>query len=129
MEDKWIKIYECQATEAKSKILLQELLEENNIPYKGQIEHCWTGHRLPKYNEKFVIYVEPRFKSQAKKYIKEIDNEENILKENIKELQTNEDTEYEAKKIAKRQKAMILIYTGIVIAMAVLAMIAGIVAN
>lgn len=125
-EEKWIKVYECPVPQSNSKILLEELLEENSIPYRGDIEGYWTGVRVPKYNEKFVIYVDPKFKLQAEKYIKEINNEDNILKDDIKELQTNENTEVEAKNFAKKQKMMIMIYIGIVVAMVLSIMIAGI---
>ena len=129
IEEKLIKIYEGPVLEDDSKILLQELLEENNIPYKAQIEERWTGIRVPKYNEKFVIYVDPKYKLQAEKYIDEINNEDNILKDDIKELQTNENTEVEAKNFAKKQKIMLMIYIGIVVAMVASIMIAGIFAG
>ena len=61
IEEKLIKIYEGPVPEDDSKILLQELLEENNIPYKAQIEERWTGIRVPKYNVNFAIYVENKY--------------------------------------------------------------------
>lgn len=129
IEEKLIKIYEGPVPEDDTKILLQELLEENNIPYRGDIEGYWTGVRVPKYNEKFVIYVEPKFKLQAEKYIEEINNEDNILTDDIEELQTNENTEVEAKNFAKKQKIMQRVLIGIVVAMVVSIMIAGIFAG
>lgn len=126
IEEKLIKIYESPVPENNSKILLQELLEENSIPYRGDIEGYWTGIRVPKYHEKFVIYVESKFKLQAEKYVKEIENEYNILTDNIEELQTDEDTEYEAKKFAKKQKIMQKILIGMVVAMVAAIIIAGI---
>lgn len=129
IEEKLIKIYEGPVPEDNSKILLQELLEENNIPYKAQIEERWTGIRVPKYNMHFAIYVENKYKSQAEKYIKQIYNKDNILSDGIKELQTNENTEVEAKNFAKKQKIMLMIYIGIVVAMVASIMIAGIFAG
>ena len=129
IEEKLIKIYEGPVPEDDSKILLQELLEENNIPYKAQIEERWTGIRVPKYNVNFAIYVENKYKSQAEKYIKQIYNKDNILIDDIKELQTNENTEVEAKNFAKKQKIMLMIYIGIVVSMVASIMIAGIFAG
>ena len=116
-EEKLIKIYEENVPEDNSKILLQKLLEENNIPYKGEIKEYWTGLRIAKYNTKFVIYVEEKFKSQAQEYVKEIYNEDNILDDNIKEIKTDENTEDEEKIINKRQKIMQRTLVGIVGAM------------
>ena len=129
IEKDLIKIYEGPVPKDNSKILLQELLEENNIPYKGQIEEYWTGIRIPKYNTKFVIYVEDKFKSQVQKYIKEIYNEDTISVDNIEELQTDDDTEYEAEKFAKKQKTMQKILIGIVTAMVLSVIIVGILAR
>ena len=63
------------------------------------------------------------------KYIKQIYNKDNILIDDIKELQTNENTEVEAKNFAKKQKIMLMIYIGIVVSMVASIMIAGIFAG
>ena len=74
---------------------------------------------------KFVIYVEDKFKSQVQKYIKEIYNEDNISVDNIEETQTDDDTEYEAEKFAKKQKLMQKILIGIVTVMVLSVIIVG----
>lgn len=129
-QEEWIKVYESSIPNFNSKGWLEELLEEKGIPYRGDIEQGWTGiGKYSKYYEKYVIYVPLKFKLEIERYIKEFNDEENILTEGIEELQTNEDTEEESKKFAQKQKLMQRVLIGIVIAMVVSIMIASLLAE
>ena len=128
MNDKYINIYECPVPEKQTKMFLEEILEENNIPFETKIESYWLGKRLPEYKEKLVIYIPVEFKQQVQGYIDEINNLQNIITEGIEELDVKEqydDTEKEAKKVAKKQKMMILIYVGILLVMVASILIVG----
>lgn len=85
-------------------------------------------NKIPEYKEKLVIYIPVEFKQQVQEYIDEFNNSPNILAEDIEELKIqkdNEDVEYISKKVAKKQKTMIMIYLGIVIMMIVSIFIAA----
>lgn len=127
MKNEWIKVYEYSNTKTSSKIWLEDLLESNNIPFRNEVKSYWEGNvKSPSYKEKILIYIPIDFKSQVEKYIEEYNDENNILSKDIEELKTNDDTEYEARKTTKKQQIIKKVFAGIVIAMIVSIVLAGI---
>lgn len=58
MEEEWIEIYELQEyQETGERILIEQILIDENIPYNKEIEEYWEGIRLPKYKKRLKIYI------------------------------------------------------------------------
>ena len=129
MDENWIKLYETTNEDEILKYLKKEF-DKNNIKYKVDLEEKWEGIRIPKYIRKFVVYVQDKFENGAEKVLNQYyENNKATIKEvnEIQELNVNEedDTEIESKKIAKKQKRAVLIYIGIVICMLITIIVAA----
>ena len=113
MEQKWIKIcesYEYLDSKLNLKIWLHDLLDENNIPYKNEVESYWEGSvRTPEYKEKLIIYIPSEYQKQVEEYISDYNSPDNILSEDIEEFECEDDSELDAQNIENRQRKMLKI--------------------
>jgi len=91
-----VQVYEIKADKlrkyVRERIWLHDILDDNNIPYKvefvGFHSASITGRKSRMYSEKQYIFVEKKHKKEVLKFIKEYNNLENIVEEDI----TNDDT-------------------------------------
>ena len=113
MNDKWIKIYESyeyKDSELNTKVWLNNVLEDNKIPYKNEIEDYWAGTpKMPKYLEKLIFYVPLEFKEQVENYIREYTNSENTITDEPELINSEDATEQEIKITNKHQRTAKLI--------------------
>lgn len=121
MNDNWIRILEIM-NEDEILEYLKEEFEQSNIKYKIELEESWEGSiRNPKYNGKFVVYVQEGFESQVEKILnKYYESNETAIEEYDELQESNEiedETELESKRIAKKQKNAIKIYVTIILFM------------
>jgi len=80
------------ANTVRNRTWLHDILDDNQIPYRIEIEGYWPGRR--KFVESQGVYVEEKNAKKARRLIKEFKRTENILlDESIKETQVlvNED--------------------------------------
>lgn len=92
MEEKWIKVYEVDNYKTNTSVWLEEILKEDNIPYKTEIEEYWVGIRIPKYMQRLKIFIPEEYEENIKKYIEECENPNSLDIQNIEELKdVNED--------------------------------------
>lgn len=83
MKEKWVRIIE---TNSNNKTWLHDILDDNKIPYKEDIESYWDGWiKAPKYKEKVFISVPIKYEKQVLEYIEEYNNLNNIV---IDDLET-----------------------------------------
>lgn len=78
MEEKnLVKVFEYPGTE---KIWLNDVLDDNNIPYKSEVKPTWEGWiKAPNYQEITYIFVPEEYKKQVEKFIEEYSDPKNIL--------------------------------------------------
>ena len=93
MENDWIKIYEVDNYKINTSIWLEDLLKNDNIPYKNEIEEYWIGVRIPKYRQRLKVFIPRKYENIVKEYIKEYENPKSSEDENIEELKKVNDTE------------------------------------
>ena len=68
MNDNYIKIYEAEGTE---RVWFQDVLDDNNIPYRIEIEPYWTGIQISVYHERQIFFVDPVYESAVLGFIGE----------------------------------------------------------
>lgn len=105
MKENYIKVYEYQLEykwndelekeRTNKKVWIQEILEENNIPYKEKVERYYIFDQ-PRYisssmlvsnnREVMEIYVPIQFEAKVKGYIDEYNNTDNLIMQEIPEL-------------------------------------------
>ena len=105
MKENYIKVYEYQLEykwndelekeRTNKKVWIQEILEENNIPYKEKVERYYIFDQ-PRYisssmlvsnnREVMGIYVPIQFEAKVKGYIDEYNNTDNLIMQEIPEL-------------------------------------------
>lgn len=93
MENDWIKIYEVDNYKINTSIWLEDLLKNDNIPYKNEIEEYWIGVRIPKYRQRLKVFIPRKYENIVKEYIKEYEDPKSLENENIEELKKVNDTE------------------------------------
>ena len=118
MKKEWIKIYESyelKGSKLNTQIWLNEILRDNNIPYKNEIVNYWEGNpRMPKYTEKLFVYIPSEFKKQVENYIEEYASSNNTT-DRVTEKFDNSDDEVEI--INEKQRKMKLGLAIVVITM------------
>lgn len=93
MENDWIKIYEVDNYKINTSIWLEDLLKNDNIPYKNEIEEYWIGVRIPKYRQRLKVFIPRKYENIVKEYIKEYEDPKSLENENVEELKKVNDTE------------------------------------
>ena len=93
MENDWIKIYEVDNYKINTSIWLEDLLKNDNIPYKNEIEEYWIGVRIPKYKQRLKVFIPRKYENIVKEYIKEYEDPKSLENENVEELKKVNDTE------------------------------------
>ena len=93
MENDWIKIYEVDNYKINTSIWLEDLLKNDNIPYKNEIEEYWIGVRIPKYRQRLKVFIPRKYENIVKEYIKEYEDPKSLENENVGELKKVNDTE------------------------------------
>ena len=121
--DNWIEIMKFNKKSEETWNSFLKLLDDEKIPHKEEIKECWEGSaRIPRYEQYVLVYVPEEYKGKVEAYLKEYNNPENIVYEEIEELKSvpsedeEEKREYKKRNIA--QKILILtpfIMVGIVI--------------
>lgn len=102
MNEDWIRIYEfydCDSSKLGEKIWLNDVLEDNNIPYSNEVVSYWTGIKIPQYHEKLCVYIQEEYKKQVLEYINEYDDPDNI----VNDVSTNHET-FAAKDFKERDE-------------------------
>ena len=104
----WVNVCEYnKESEDLAKWLIQ-LLDEEKIPHKEELKESWIGHKIPKYVQKIIVYVPKEYKEKVDSYIKEYNNPNNIVYEEIEELRNvcndeeEQKREYKKRDIAKK---------------------------
>jgi len=111
--ENWINVYEFNKTSEETMQWLFTLLDEEKIPYKKEIKENWIGYRMPKYEQSIIIYVPKEYKEKVESYLKEYNNPNNIVYEDVEELKNafnddkEEKREYKNRNIAKKILAII----------------------
>ena len=130
MEEKWIEIYELQEyQETGERILIEQILIDENIPYNKEIEEYWEGIRLPKYKKRLKIYIPKKYKKIVEKYIEESEDSKFIIKDNIEELKNvdDEQNDEEVRKYNKIGKIGFGLWMGFIFIVVILAFIGSII--
>lgn len=130
MEEKWIEIYELQEyQETGERILIEQILIDENIPYNKEIEEYWEGIRLPKYKKRLKIYIPKKYKKIVEKYIEESEDSKFIIKDNIEELKDvdDEQNDEEVRKYNKIGKIGFGLWMGFIFIVVILAFIGSII--
>lgn len=130
MEEKWIEIYELQEyQETGERILIEQILIDENIPYNKEIEEYWEGIRLPKYKKRLKIYIQKKYKKIVEKYIEESEDSKFIIKDNIEELKDvdDEQNDEEVRKYNKIGKIGFGLWMGFIFIVVILAFIGSII--
>ena len=91
--EKWVNVYEEGNYESNQHIWLEDLLKEDNIPYRTAIEEYWVGIKIPKYKQKLKIFIPENYKNKVNEYITEFQKPQSIDSEDIEELENINDTE------------------------------------
>ena len=111
--ENWINVYEFNKASEETIQWLFTLLDEEKIPYKKEMKENWIGYKIPKYEQAIIIYVPKEYKEKVESYLKEYNNPNNIVYEEVEELKNafNEDEkekrEYKNRNIAKKILAII----------------------
>ncbi len=130
MEEEWIEIYELQEyQETGERILIEQILIDENIPYNKEIEEYWEGIRLPKYKKRLKIYIPKKYKKIVEKYIEESEDSKFIIKDNIEELKDvdDEQNDEEVRKYNKIGKIGFGLWMGFIFIVVILAFIGSII--
>ena len=130
MEEEWIEIYEIQEyQETGERILIEQILIDENIPYNKEIEEYWEGIRLPKYKKRLKIYIPKKYKKIVEKYIEESEDSKFIIKDNIEELKDvdDEQNDEEVRKYNKIGKIGFGLWMGFIFIVVILAFIGSII--
>lgn len=130
MEEEWIEIYELQEyQETGERILIEQILIDENIPYNKEIEEYWEGIRLPKYKKRLKIYIPKKYKKIVEKYIEESEDSKFIIKDNIEELKDvdDEQNDEEVRKYKKIGKIGFGLWMGFIFIVVILAFIGSII--
>ena len=130
MEEEWIEIYELQEyQETGERILIEQILIDENIPYNKEIEEYWEGIRLPKYKKRLKIYIPKKYKKIVEKYIEESEDSKFIIKDNIEELKDvdDEQNDEEVRKYNKIGKIGFGLWMGFIFIVEILAFIGSII--
>ena len=118
--EEWINVFEFNKKWENSAIWLLELLDEEKIPHKEETKECWSGSKkYAKYEQNVVVYVPKEFKEKVESYIKEYNNPNNIIYEEVEELRdiSNDEEEFKLTKISK--KIIMGIFFGVMIIVAI----------
>jgi hypothetical protein len=70
-----VKVFEEEGTE---RVWLQDVLDDNRIPYEIAYGEYWTGTKLPKYHKKICILVQESYKNIVNSFLDEYNNPESI---------------------------------------------------
>ena len=115
----WIEIFEYNQKEKDKIKCFLELLEEEKIPYKEEIQEKWQGRRIPIYQQNVIIYIPIEYKEKVDGFLKQYDNPSNIVYEDVEELRNISSEEEEQLKEIKKgrmaQKMLAWIPIGMVI--------------
>ena len=103
LENDWVKIYEVDNYKINTSIWLEDLLKNDNIPYKNEIQEYWIGTRIPEYRQRLKVFIPRKYENIVKEYIKEYENPKLSEDENVGELKNVNDTEND-KEIEKYNK-------------------------
>ena len=115
----WIEVLEYNQKEKERIKWFLELLEEEKIPYKEEIQEKWQGRRIPIYQQNVIIYIPIEYKEKVDGFLKQYDNPSNIVYEDVEELRNISSEEEEQLKEIKKgrmaQKMLAWIPIGMVI--------------
>ena len=125
--ENWVNI--CEFNQKESVEWLLNLLDEEKIPYKEETKENWSGHRIPKYHQNIMIYVPKEYKEKVESYLKEYNNPNNVVYEEVEELRnTSNDDDEQQDEIDKGNKAKKILAI-IPFAMLLVAIICGIISG
>ena len=83
MDNNLALVYKCVG---KEREWLEDVLDDNSIPYTIEIERYWTGIKKPHYNEIRCVYVDRIYAQQVMEFIEEFNNPENAVYDGIEDL-------------------------------------------
>ena len=125
MENNLVKILELN----KNEELIEQvtnLLKENNIEYKIDLEENWTTpYKYAKYIPKFTVYVDEQDVEKANGLLGEIAEKNTVEDNGFLEADPNDPTEKQAEKVKLFRKIGIVIFFVALIGIAVLAIVAN----
>jgi len=128
--ENWINVCEYNRKEEESIEWLFKILDEEKIPYKQETKENWFGYRMPTYQENIVVYVPTEYKEKVESYLKEYNNPNNIVYEDVEELRnvSNYEEDEQLKEIKRGQIAKKML-AWIPIGMVLIVIIGGIISS
>jgi len=128
--DNWIEILEFNKKSKETWDYFLKLLDDEKIPYKEEIKEAWEGSaRRPQYEQYVLFYVPEEYKEKVEAYLKEYNNPDNIIYEEIEELENVSSDEEDEKGEDNRRNIAekILVLTPFI--MIFIVIICGIISN
>lgn len=127
--ENWIEIFEYNQKEKDKIKWFLELLEEEKIPYKEEIQEKWQGRRIPIYQQNIIVYVPMEYKEKVEEFLKQYDNPNNIVYEDAEELRNISSEEEEQLKEIKKGRMARKMLAWIPIGMVIIVIICMIVSS
>lgn len=117
----WVNVFEYEKKAEYTIEWLFELLEEEKIPYKEELKEEWIGiGKYAQYKQNGLVYVPKEYKEKVELYLKEYNNANNIVYEDIEELKNVTIDENEEFKLSRISKNVIIgVFVGMMIAVTV----------
>ena len=104
--ENWINVCEYDKKSKEMMEWLFKLLEEEQIPYKEELQEEWIGvGKYAKYKATIIVFVPKEYKEKVESYISEYNNPNNIVYEEAEELRNasiDEDEEYKLTRISNK---------------------------
>ena len=125
----WIEVLEYNQKEKERIKWFLELLEEEKIPYKEEIQEKWQGRRIPIYQQNVIIYIPIEYKEKVDGFLKQYDNPSNIVYEDVEELRNISSEEEEQLKEIKKGRIAKKMLAWIPIGMVIIVIICMIVSS
>ena len=128
--ENWIGVCEYNREEKDTIEWLVKLLEEEKIPYKEEFKENWFGYRKPMYQENIIVYVPNKYKEKVESFLKEYNDPNNIVYEEVEELKDISNEEEQVKELKKgkmAQKALAWIPIGMVLIVIICGIISGLI--
>lgn len=127
--ENWIEVLEYNQKEKERIKWFLELLEEEKIPYKEEIQEKWQGRRIPIYQQNVIIYIPIEYKEKVDGFLKQYDNPSNIVYEDVEELRNISSEEEEQLKEIKKGRIAKKMLAWIPIGMVIIVIICMIVSS
>ena len=125
MENNLVKILELNKNEELIE-QITNLLKENNIEYKIDLEENWTTpYKYAKYIPKFSVYVAEKDVEKANELLAEIAEKNTVEDNGLLEEDSNDPTEKQAERVKIFRKICIVVFFVALIGLAVLAIVAN----